>query len=492
VTNPVSPELTSRVLDYIAAHEEEILEDLKALSRIPSVRGEAEPGFPFGKMPAAAVEAAADLYEKHGFALTRKIDKGYALANVGPTGRTLGVFCHCDVVPANTGVWEQVDNAFEPEIKDGYLIGRGVKDNKSAVIGVLHAMEALKAAGVPVRHNIQVFLGANEESGMEDIKNFRAENPLPDLSLVPDCEAPLCRGEKGAAHIELLCGKKFERILDFSGGSKAGVCGGVTVVLPNEAALREELLAALKGHTDAQLSENDNGQLLLTTKGISAHPAMPVGSVNGGWIAAEVLLKCPSLGEHDLAILEQVRAILCNIKPLYFGIDSWDEAFRDLTMVCTVITVENGQLKLTCVCSFQPAFPVETIHGNIAAKCAEIGWTPNFLRHSTGFLICEDDPTIELVVDTYRQLCKARDISKIYNVYTSNGGTYARALENAFTIGTDVPITRPPQWFSAGHGRVHQPDECINVQYFLEGILHLAMILEAVDRELDHLPSVYD
>jgi len=63
VTNPVSPELTSRVLDYIAAHEEEILEDLNALSRIPSVRGEAEPGFPFGKMPAAAVEAAADLYE---------------------------------------------------------------------------------------------------------------------------------------------------------------------------------------------------------------------------------------------------------------------------------------------------------------------------------------------------------------------------------------------------------------------------------------------
>ena len=70
MTNPVSPELTSKVLDYISSHEEEILEDLKALSRIPSVRGEAEPGFPFGRMPAAALETAADLYEKHGFICT--------------------------------------------------------------------------------------------------------------------------------------------------------------------------------------------------------------------------------------------------------------------------------------------------------------------------------------------------------------------------------------------------------------------------------------
>lgn len=492
MTNPVSPELTAKVLDYLSAHEEEILEDLKSLSRIPSVRGEAEPGFPFGRMPAKALEAAADLYEKHGFALTRKIDRGYALANMGPGGKTLGVFCHCDVVAADTGVWEQIGNAFEPEVKDGYLIGRGVKDNKSAVIGVLHAMEALRSAGVPIQHKIQVFLGANEESGMEDIRNFRADHPLPDLSLVPDCEAPLCRGEKGVAHMELLCDKKFEHILDFCGGSRAGVCGSVTVALPSEAPLKEELLAALKDRADAQLSENDEGQLLLTTNGISAHPAMPVGSVNGGWIAAEILLKCPSLGKHDLAILEQVRAMLCNIKPVYFGIDSWDEAFRDLTMVCTVIATENGRLKLTCVCSLQPSFPVETIHSNVAAKCAEIGWTPHFIRHSTGFLIPEDHPTIELVVDTYRQLCKARDIPKVYNVYTSNGGTYARALENAFTVGTDVPITRPPQWFSPGHGRVHQPDECINIRYFLEGILHLAMILEGVDRELDHLPSVHD
>ena len=492
MTNPVCPELTAKVLDYITAHEEEIIEDLKALSRIPSVRGDAEPGFPFGRMPAAAVEAAADLYEKHGFSLTRRIDMGYALANVGPAGRTLGVFCHCDVVVADAGVWEQIDDAFDPQIKDGYLIGRGVKDNKSAVVGVLHAMNALKAAGVPVRHNIQVFLGANEETGMEDVKNFRAENPLPDLSLVPDCEAPLCRGEKGVTHFELLCGQKFERILGFAGGSKAGVCGSVTVTLPGDPDLKTQLLAALEGRADAQLSENEDGQLLLLAKGISAHPAMPVGSVNAGWIAAEVLLKCPALGENDLAILEQVRAILCNIKPLYFGIDSWDEVFRDLTMICTIISTENGQIKLTCVCTFQPSFPLETIHSSVAAKCAEIGWTPSFIRHSIGFIMPEDDPTIELVVDTYHQLCKARDIPKIYNVYTSNVGTYARALENAFTIGTDVPITRPPQWFSAGHGRVHQPDECINVRYFLEGILHLAMILEAVDRELDHLPSIHD
>jgi hypothetical protein len=55
-----------------------------------------------------------------------------------------------------------------------------------------------------------------------------------------------------------------------------------------------------------------------------------------------------------------------------------------------------------------------------------------------------------------------------------------------------MPHSTPPAYFSPGHGHAHQSDECINIQCFKEGILYLAMMIAAVDNELDTLPSAND
>ena len=263
----ISRELTDRLSAYIDANETRLVSELMELVRIPSVQSEAEPGMPFGRDCFDAVESAAQLYEENGFSVCRRGDRGYALAELGRGEKTLGLFCHCDVVSAGTGVWKQIRDPFAPEIKNGYIIGRGVGDNKGGVIATLYALKALQSAGVALKNRILVYLGGNEETGMKDIYHYVEDQPVPDAALVPDCRFPLYRGERSYSRFKLHCRTPFRRIIDFSGGNPAGVCGDATVTLPGDAQLRAELTAALQGRSNPILSENGEGQLVLRVGG---------------------------------------------------------------------------------------------------------------------------------------------------------------------------------------------------------------------------------
>lgn len=75
------PEVVRKIRSYIHSHETEIIQDLKNLAAIPSLRAEAEPGMPFGSACARAVNAAADLFERSGYSIDRRTERGYALAS---------------------------------------------------------------------------------------------------------------------------------------------------------------------------------------------------------------------------------------------------------------------------------------------------------------------------------------------------------------------------------------------------------------------------
>ena len=62
--------------------------------------------------------------------------------------------------------------------------------------------------------------------------------------------------------------------------------------------------------------------------------------------------------------------------------------------------------------------------------------------------------------------------------YYSGGGTYAKHLENAFSIGMSRDRDSDYEDLGAGHGSEHQPDEFINIDGFLEAMtINSAMIL---------------
>ena len=98
---------------------------------------------------------------------------GYGLLpGDGSTPGYLAAISHVDVVPAGDG-WNFPP--FHMTEKDGWIIGRGTDDDKNAVIITLYAAKYLKEYS-PLRHDLRILLGCNEETGMHDIPYDRARN----------------------------------------------------------------------------------------------------------------------------------------------------------------------------------------------------------------------------------------------------------------------------------------------------------------------------
>ncbi len=107
--------------EYFVAHKDAMLKDLKDIVKIPSVRGEARPGAPYGENCFKALKKAEELYLQNGFD-TESDDEGkYLLSYFGKGKKSIGFFAHSDVVaPGDDWIYT---SAFEPIEKDGFLIG---------------------------------------------------------------------------------------------------------------------------------------------------------------------------------------------------------------------------------------------------------------------------------------------------------------------------------------------------------------------------------
>ena len=187
--------LNQKIDAYIAENKEQLLQDIAALVAIDSVEGTPEEGAPFGKGPRAALDKTLELAAGMGLA-TRNCENyiGYAeLAGADPE-KYLATICHVDVVPEGNG-W--TEDPFKMEIRDGWMIGRGVADDKGPMVATLYALKFLKEEGVSLRYPIRALVGDNEETHMHDVDYYLANYPAPVFCFTPDAEFPVCNGEKG-------------------------------------------------------------------------------------------------------------------------------------------------------------------------------------------------------------------------------------------------------------------------------------------------------
>ena len=150
---------TEQICKYIDANRENILNDIAALVNIPSTKGVPEEKMPFGKYPAEALNKALEMCRESGFAV-KNISNAIGYADMNDLPLELGIFAHMDVVPAGDG-WES--NPFEMIYKDGCIYGRGVSDDKGPAVAALYAMKAVKDVGIPLKKNVRLILGSDEE-----------------------------------------------------------------------------------------------------------------------------------------------------------------------------------------------------------------------------------------------------------------------------------------------------------------------------------------
>ena len=127
------------------------------------------------------------------------------VARVGSGRPRVVVPCHFDVVPAGDG-WET--DPFEPVEKDGFLYGRGTKDNKGPLAAMMLAAAYLKAREADLRGQLVLVGCADEEAGSElGMKYLVTECGLEaECAIVPDAGHAMRLidvGEKGALFTRL-------------------------------------------------------------------------------------------------------------------------------------------------------------------------------------------------------------------------------------------------------------------------------------------------
>ena len=214
--------LNQKIDAFVAANKEQILKDIATLVSINSVEGTPEEGAPYGAGPRAALDKTLELAAGMGLA-TRNCENhiGYAELAGADAEKYLATICHVDVVPEGNG-W--TEDPFKMEIRDGWMIGRGVADDKGPMVATLYALKFLKEEGVSLRYPIRALVGDNEETSMADVKYYLKHYPAPVFCFTPDAEFPVCNGEpcghriqqQGPADLLQLpswCGVEGARIL---------------------------------------------------------------------------------------------------------------------------------------------------------------------------------------------------------------------------------------------------------------------------------------
>lgn len=112
----------------------------------------------------------------------------------GRGDKQLATICHVDVVPAGPG-WNT--DPFAMERREGWLLGRGVIDDKGPAVLSLYAGAYLLKHGIVPRYTFRALLGCDEEVGMSDVHHYLENHADPDFLFTPDAEFPVCNAEKG-------------------------------------------------------------------------------------------------------------------------------------------------------------------------------------------------------------------------------------------------------------------------------------------------------
>ena len=134
------------------------------------------------------------------------------IVEYGEGGETLGVLAHVDVVESNASEWRFPP--FKLTDYDGRLYGRGVQDDKGAVMMILYVLKFFHENNVSVSTKIQLIIGTQEESTWEDMDAYRDEMQAPDYGFTPDGEFPVSNAEKGYIDLDLSFHSKTITAID--------------------------------------------------------------------------------------------------------------------------------------------------------------------------------------------------------------------------------------------------------------------------------------
>lgn len=448
----------------ILKYQEDILKDLAELIVIPSVRGEAAEGMPFGKESAQALDKILSIADRMGFA-TKNVG-GYAgHAEYGQGDEVAAVVAHVDVVPAGEG-WET--DPFVMTKKGNLYFGRGTADDKGAAIVALYCLKVLKEEKVQPKRRLRAIFGAGEETGSDDLEMYLKSEEMPVMAFTPDSEYGICNREKGILRLTVTSRKNDSQVVrEFVSGTvvNAVPSKATAVILCNKEELSMLKQAAQKGKGDFQFEAAGENEVRITSLGTASHAMQPQLGFNAATHLISLLSQVfpqEKLGKFLCFVNEKIGT---EVDGASVGVSRCDKESGSLTLNLGLLNMGEDFASAGIDIRYPVLSDGDDIFSTISERAAEYNLDTTLLGHTKPLYLPEDSDFITLLKNAFAAVTGQQT-----NLYSTGGGTYARAFGGrAVAFGpffTDEPDRR-----------LHNTNENIDIDRFM---VHAQICLEAM------------
>lgn len=436
---------------YIDAHRQEMLDDIFTLCRINSEKMPYKEGMPYGEGAYTALSEALSMADAYGFSICN-YDNYVGTIDMNEKERQLDILAHLDVVPAGEG-WKETE-PFEPLIKEGRIYGRGTADDKGPAMAALYALRAVKELGIPLKKNVRLILGTDEECGSSDIAHYYAMEKEAPMTFSPDGAYPVVNTEKGGLNGQFTASFPpsfaLPRLLSVKAGIKVNVVPGKAFAVVS--GMDVEILEAAASETEKRTGirfqfDAEEEVISITAMGTGAHASTPDEGNNALTGLISLLLSLPFAPCQQITMLERLAKLLPHgdTKAEALGIAMSDEISGDLTLVFSLLTVTDSKIDGT----FDSRCPLCATEKNVLLVVKEKMEENGFILHNDSMKPPHHVPGDSHFVKT---------LLSIYEAYTGRkgecvsmgGGTYVHELENGVAFGAAMPET---------DNRMHGADE---------------------------------
>lgn len=441
------------IKEWLQAHRAEMIEDVIALTAIESVSRPGEEGFPFGRGCRKVLRMALAMAERYGLDVENLDDYCGSAVLKGKSAREIGFFSHLDVVPEGKG-WEKT-KPYHPIAEDGWIYGRGSADNKGPAAAILYALRYLKESGISLKHTLRQFYGCDEERKMKDIEYYLNHRIPPVFSLVPDCSFPVCIGEKG--RIRIICETRIsDKILLLQGGDGENS-------VPEKAEIVLDRLDVERTNVSCppfiRIGE-EKGKLRVEASGRAAHAAQPEDGESAVVMLAKFICENGLLDADD----SEIFRFLWEAFPDFYGsglkAEYEDEISGRLTAVGSSLQLNDRVARLCIDMRCPITADLQEVEKIVRKVIEGYGWKICSFEGNPGYYRDNDGREVRRLTDICQEV-----YGRTFVPYCMGGGTYARKLPNAVGYGPGLPFQKKP--VPSGHGKGHQPDECVCVENLL-------------------------
>jgi acetylornithine deacetylase/succinyl-diaminopimelate desuccinylase-like protein len=387
---------------------------------------------------------------------------------------TIVFYAHYDGQPVTPSEWEN-GSPFAPVLREingeQRIYARSAGDDKAAIFAQLTALEALRAAKIPLRANIRFVWEGEEEAGsphLEEILNANRDLVHGDVWLV--CDGPVDQsgkqtvvfGARGDTHLEVT-------VYGPHRGLHSGHYGNWA---PNPAMMLAQLLAGMKdvnGHVLIPHFYDGIAPLSAIEREALAHAPVNdpmlmdsfwLGHVEGSGAHLLDLINQPSLNINGFAS-GQIGAHAANVIPptatadldlrLVVGIDWREQQDR---------VIDYIRSRGFFVVESEPTHDILTTHARVA-KVTRDAWGYNAVRTPIDLLIAQE---VTHAVESAR--------GSVVLLPTMGGSVPLGAMERAAQTRTvTVPIANYDD-------NQHAANENLRLQNLWDGVETMAALLE--------------